>query len=342
MKYSVFLFLFLAPVFWSCARQNLPASKTSYKADGKYDYGPPEQDVSAQLDKIAHSIYRLNVITFYKVYTFHKSTKITMRRFKLGNTDDFAASHTVTNHSVLGTASVIYANSEKAVLLTCAHVVNFKDTIITYFPDSSGIISNVATKIKQVNYITGLENPNVKLIATDKKHDIALLMASVSPDEDVSVMPFPTGKSSELDWGTFVYVMGFPKGYKMVENGIVSKSDNSKDGFFLTNAIFNRGISGGPVFAVRDGSPRFEWVGIASSAAGSDIFYLEPNIENTDIYSKKEPFRGELFINKKRVINYGVTFSVSMDEIIRFVKSIKPELEQQGIDTQYFFNNFPL
>ncbi len=337
MKYFSALFLLLLLVFanWSCSRQSLPVVKSGYTTAGKYASGPPVQGASTQLDKIAQSVYRLNVIAFYDSYTFARNANMTLEDFKNGNADEFATSHTISNQSVLGTASVVYVDNEKAALLTCAHVVNFQDTLITYFPDSSGIIRNIAIKLKQNSFVMGLNNPNVKVIAIDDKHDIALLKATIQPEEDIRIMPFQVGKSSELDWGDFVYVMGFPKGHKMVESGLVSKS--KKDNFFLTNTIFNRGISGGPVFAVRNGSHHLEWVGIASSSSVSDIFYLEPNVDKAEAYSKSEPYRGKLLINKKKMINYGVTFSVPMEEIIRFVTSNKPMLERQGFATQLFF-----
>ncbi|GMT44644.1 MAG: hypothetical protein IEMM0006_0476 [bacterium] len=339
MKYSssVFLLLFFVLAGWSCSRQSHPPAKATYQAGGQYDTGPPVQGASSALNKISQSIYRLNIIAFYTSYTFDRSAHITLEKLKKGNVDDYAVSHTVSDHSVLGTATVVYVDNNKVALLTCAHVVNFPDTSITYFPDTSGIIRNISIKIKQKNYAVGLNNSSLEVVATDDAHDLALLKATITPGEDVRVMPFPVGKSSDLDWGTFIYVMGFPKGRKMVGSGIVSKPKNNKDGFFLTNAIFNRGISGGPVFALRGSPSHFEWVGIASSSSVSDIFYLEPNIDNTEIYSKSEPYTGELLINKKKVINYGVTFSVSMEEIIRFVRSIKPVLERQGFDTQQFF-----
>ncbi len=330
-------FLLLTLLFWSCSPKSLPETKPAYAADGKYDSGSPTRGSSAQLDKIAQSIYRVNVIAFYKTYTFDKSAQVTSESLKKGDAEKHALSHVVSSQSVLGTASVVYADNEKAALLTCAHVVNFHDTIIRYFPDSSGIIRSVALKLKQKNYVAGLNNPNVRLIATDDRHDIALLAAEINPDEHVDVMPFSIGKSFHLDWGTFVYIMGFPKGYKMVESGIVSKPDKNRNGFFLTNAIFNHGISGGPVFAIRDGSSHFEWVGIASSSSFTSIFYLEPKIEKAETYSKTETYMGKVSINNKKMINYGVTFSVSMDEIVRFIKLIEPKLEQQGFSSRQFF-----
>jgi len=343
MKYfsSLFFFLFLVFANWSCSHQSMPVAKPGYAADGKYDSGPLVQGASAQLDKIAQSIYRLNVIAFYESYSFKRDAKVTLHKFRNEEVEDKAVSHSISNESVLGTASVIYSGNNRAVLLTCAHVVGFQDTLVTYFPDTTGIISNISIKIKQKSYVAGFENSNVKLLAVDKQHDIALLEAVLSADEHVRVMPFPLGKSSDLDWGTFVYVMGFPKGQKMVESGIVSRAEKRNSGFFLTNAIFNSGISGGPVFAVRNGSSRFEWVGMAQSSPATNIFYLEPSVNKTDVYSRSEPYKGELLINKKKVINYGITFSVSMEEIVRFVKSIEFELEQEGFDAQQFFYHQP-
>jgi len=288
------------------------------------------------LDKVSQSIYRLNVISFYVSYLFDRSTHMTLAHLNKGDAEKQVVSRTVSNHSVLGTATVVYVDSDKAALLTCAHVVNAKDTVITYFPDSSGIIMRIAIKLNQKNYVAGLKSP-IKVLAVDDKHDIALLEASILPEQEVKMMPFPVGKSSELDWGTFVYVMGFPKGYKMAESGIVSRPDKKSTGFFLTNAIFNRGISGGPVFAIRDGSSHFEWVGIASSSSVTDILYLRPDIDRNDVYSSSEPYKGSYLVGNKKMINYGVTFSVSMAEIVRFIKSIEPRLEQQGFAVQQFF-----
>jgi S1-C subfamily serine protease len=154
-------------------------------------------------------------------------------------------------------------------------------------------------------------------------------------------LPVPRGESSDLNWGAFVYVMGFPKGEKMVESGIVSKPEKNNDSYFITNAIFNRGISGGPVFALRDGASGMEWVGMAKSAPATDIFYLQPAVNKEDMYSKSKPYKGKVLINKKKMINYGITYSVSMQEIVRFVKSIGSELEQEGFDIQQFFYHPP-
>ncbi len=337
----VFFFLLLSFADWSCSHKNLNIAKPAYANAGKYYTFPSVQGVSSELDQVARSIYRLSVIAFYESYTFDRKAGITLQKFKTEDVARLAISHTVSSQSVLGTASVVYADNEKAVLLTCAHVVNFPDTSIIYYPDASGFIRNISIKIKQVSYVSGLSNPDVKLLATDDKHDIALLQARVSPLENIRVMPFPTGKASDLDWGSFIYVMGFPNGRKMVESGIVSKPERNKTGFFLSNAMFNPGISGGPVFAILHGTAGLEWVGMASSSSATNIFYVEPDINQADFYSKTEPYKGVLHINKKKMITYGVTFSVSMEEIIRFVASIKTKLEKEGFDTQQFFYHQP-
>ncbi len=331
----------IAGVMVSCSRKAIPVEKSGPATDGKYDAGPPLQGVSRQLERIAGSVYRVNVIAFYETFTFDKNARITGNMLKNGDLNSRAVGHTVSSETVLGTASVIYTAANRAVLLTCAHVVDFPDTSVTYFPDKSGFVRSVSVKLKQKSYVAGLENPNVRVLATDKKNDIALLEAEVSPVENIQVMPFPLGKSSELTWGTFVYVVGFPQGEKMVESGIVSRSEKSNDSFFLTNALFNRGISGGPVFAVRDGASGFEWVGMAKSAPATHIVYLEPDIDKKDIYSKSAPYSGKLLINKKKVINYGITYSVSMEEIVRFVQRIEPELEREGLHAQQFFYHQP-
>lgn len=334
--------LFAGWVLSSCSQKGLPVTlQHPALQDGKYDAAPPAQGISEQLDKISRSVYRLNVIAFYESYTFTRGAGVTLRQFKTQHAEEKAEAHTISNESVLGTATVIYAGKNRAVLLTCAHVVHFPDTVVSYYPDSLGIVRRISVKIKQKSYVAGLNNPNVTLLASDTEKDIALLEAHLSADEDVQQLPVIQGKSSDLNWGTFVYVLGFPNGEKMVESGIVSKPDKKDNSYFITNAIFNRGISGGPVFALRDGASGIEWVGMAKSAPATDIFYLQPAVNKKEMYSKSESYKGDVFINKKKMINYGITYSVSMKEIVRFVESIGSELNQEGFDIQQFFYHPP-
>ncbi len=320
----------------ACSQRMAPvATVPEGSRDGKYDAAPPAGGISEKLEQIAGSVFRLNVIAFYETYTFPEKSGVTLRQFKAQQAETKGAVRFVSSESVLGTATVIYSANNQAVLLTCAHVVHFPDTSVTYYPDSLGIVRRMAIKIKQKSFVAGLDNPEVKILAADTKNDIALLEAHLSPSDHLRVMPVPLGKSSDLAWGNFVYVMGFPKGEKMVESGIVSKPVNNS--YFIVNASFNRGISGGPVFALRDGASGMEWVGIAKSAPATTIFYLQPDVNKKEIYSKSEPYKGGVLVNKKKMINYGITYSVSMQEIIRFVQSIGPELGKEGFDIQQFF-----
>jgi S1-C subfamily serine protease len=339
---SLLLGLYITFGLWSCAQKSVPVAKPAYAvADGQYDVTPPVKGVSPQLQKIAQTVYRLNVIAFYESYSFAEQAQITLTKFNEKSAKEQALTYKISTRSGSGTTSVIYSDAEKAALITCAHVVHFPDTIVVYFPNNPALISTISIKIKQSNFVAGLKNPAVEVMAFDKERDIALLKAQLTPGERIPVMPFPVGKSSELQWGTFVYVMGFPEGQKMVESGIVSQPDVLKKGVFLTNAIFNPGISGGPVFAIRDGAKGFEWVGMAKSSPAEDIFYLEPKTDNLKTYSKLTPYSGPQLINKKKMINYGVTFSVSMEEIVRFVKSMASRLEQEEFDIRQFFYHPP-
>ena len=326
----------------ACSQRMVPiATRPAGSRDGKYDTAPPAGGISKKLEQIAGSVLRLNVIAFYETYTFPEKSGVTLWQFKTQQAENKESVRSVSSESVLGTATVIYAADNRAVLLTCAHVVYFPDTLVTYYPDSLGIVRRIAVKIKQKNFVAGLDDPQVEILAADTENDIALLGAHLSLNEQVQVMPVPLGKSSELLWGTFVYVMGLPNGEKMVESGIVSKPDGVRDTYFVTNAIFNRGMSGGPVFALRDGSSGLEWVGMAKSAPATTVFYLQPSVDKKIIYSKSEPYKGDALINKKKMINYGITCSVSMQEIIRFVQSIGSELGKKGFDIQQFFYHSP-
>ncbi|UBM62888.1 serine protease [Candidatus Sulfidibacterium hydrothermale] len=339
-SFSFILLLLMAAA--SCSRKGLPVEKQTFSsANGKYDAAPPAAGVSSALSQIAQSVYKLNVIAFYKSYAFYPEEKMTLPAFRKKIATEKIYASSIASKSVLGTASVIGSNEQQTLFLTCAHVVHFPDTVINYFPDHPGVISSISIKVKQKNYVAGLEYPEAVLLAADTVNDIALLKARHTPNEKMQAIPFKPGNTNELNWGTFVYVMGFPKGQKMVESGIVSKPEKPNSPFFLINAVFNRGISGGPVFALRDGSNGFEWVGMVKSSPATDIFYLEPAINNKNQYNPAAPYHGILHINKKKMINYGITFSVSIEEIVKFVEEKKADLKKQGVDIQTVFDQIP-
>ncbi len=206
-------------------------STVSYKeiypilADGKYDSEFPYKGASYELREISSSVHRIQSSVFYKTYTFEESANFTLDSLKNKNLSSVAISEGYADQSNSGTGTIIYFNEGKVGILTCAHIVEFPDTIISYFPDAEGTFTKyiqvVFIKERQSIYAAGFpEGSQFELLVSDKKSDIALIGKDYLALTDLKfqVFNYPMGKAKELDWGSFVYIFGFPINYQMVTN----------------------------------------------------------------------------------------------------------------------------
>lgn len=285
-------------------------------------------------DEVASSVYKLNVIAFYDTYVFNENNNIIKKNITESSIKKFAVEHSITNNSVLGTAIAIYNDGEKAGFLTCSHVVSFPDTVMTFFPGTDKKLSGISIKIKQKNYIAGRESGDVNILFKDVKNDIAFVKMNLS-ENSIKPVPlnFKSGTINNLQWGDKLFILGYPNGQKMLTRALASKPKNKKQNFFLADALFNQGISGAPVLKEISDPPYLIWIGMARSASVSDILFLEPLLSENVKYSNKDIFHGKMVINNKKMINYGITYSVSIDEIRKFVSSHNEILFKNGFST---------
>jgi hypothetical protein len=85
------------------------------------------------------------------------------------------------------------------------------------------------------------------------------------------------------------------------------------------DGLFNRGISGGLILAVRGDTGRLEWVGMASGASAQAEHMLMPEQREIEEAGMLLPYEGRLYIERASRIDYGITFSVPMTAIQRFL-----------------------
>jgi len=344
VKNTVSLILLLGVLLLSTCTRRI--YQTAYPAlnDGSYDTEFPYRNCSKELKRIGDTIRMINAIAYYKSYVFEKSSGILRRDVSQETLREKAVEHIYFNNSSSGTATIIFHEGRRLALLTCAHVVTFPDTLISYFTLSDGrpsvFIQSVAVKERQSNYVTDLwKIPEVEILATDKVNDIALLGCEL-PGPDIPPIPvfdYPFGSAKNLEWGSFVYLLGFPRGYKLITRGIVSDPDRNKSSEFIIDALFNRGCSGGLVLAVKDGVPNFELVGIARSAAAVFEYVVRPsNNFDQSKYDLNFPYTGDLFVDYKANINYGVTQVVPVEKIQEFFRKNAQELRNRGYDFSKF------
>lgn len=336
--FRVFLVYFTLLFIASCSQQPITVN-SGIVPDNKYDSEFPQQSISKDLTYISKTVKKLDCLVFYMNYVFPPGNKLNQEKITDSILRFASISNEVTNESVSGTSTVIYHDTKQLGLLTCSHVIDFPDSLFSYYPDEIGGIKVVAVKIKHQIFVAGLsQGEEVSVVVEEKKKDIALLKKEITPQSEAyPVLNFPVGNTKNLDWGSIVYIVGYPLGNLMVTNAIVSNPEKADNGSFLTNALFNRGISGSPVMAIKDGNSNFEFIGMASSASAQTIQYVRPEKSETFVTNSDGSYAGKLFIDRKKDINYGVTYSVAVEEIIGLLKDNKELLEKEGFEYGLFF-----
>ncbi len=330
----VFFLIFIFSIF-ACTKR---IYKVAYPtlSDGRYDSEFPYKNCSKELQEISEALTKVFCNTYYRNYYFSPVRRIVPKDInkKLLGTADGTLE---LKSTVSGTATVIYFQANQIALLTCAHVISKPDTIINYFTfednPSEKFVQTVSVKQKQEILVYGMPEDGVfDILLLDNENDIAILNKELksSTVAQIPVLKYPFGKAKELEWGSFVYLIGYPMGYKVITKGIVSQPDRDKKGAFMIDALFNRGLSGGILLAVRDGVPNFEVVGITTSAAAETETVLVP--ERNKNYDETVPYEGKIYVDNKKSINYGITKAISAEVILNLIKENRDFLLMKGYD----------
>jgi len=329
----------------SCAKKIYNVTHEVF-TDGQYDTEFPAANCAEQIATLSQAIKLLNSIAYYKQYVFPDTVLIRLKDIDRAYLQRYAVQINYFNNTASGTATLILSNPSAVALLTCAHIVDFPDTIIKYVRNdgpAKTYVKSIAFKEKQTNYISELaEGRDIEILLLDRENDVAIVGRQVSQMiKDIQpVLNCPLGKARDLKWGNFVYLMGFPRGNKMISSGLVSDPNRGRDGGFLVDTPFNRGFSGGIVLAIRDGVPNFELVGIAKSSAAEFEHILKPpeKIDYSE-YDDFTPYDGEMYIENKASIQYGVTNIVPIETVIRIIRQNTRRLNLLGYDFSQFLED---
>lgn len=342
-KYRIFsLLLALLSLFTaSCARKIYQVAYPTL-SDNKYDTEFPYKSCSSELAKIVDTVRKINCTAYYEGYTFAPDRHIRQSDLNKKTWEDQTVHKFYSSASVAGTATVIAYSDQHLALLTCAHTVLFDDTLYVHKDGADKgklpYLQSVAIKSSQTNYIQEFSSEGeMEILAIDTELDAAIIGMKLRPShlEMVPKFKYPFGKARALEWGSFVYVIGYPMGYSMVTKGIVSSPNRNRQGGFLVDALFNEGMSGGLVLAVRDGVPNFELVGMATAVAADMQYVLVP--PETGTYDPNISYQGPVYVKMKREINYGITHVVAIEEIANFIKRNHSELKKKGYDLSELF-----
>jgi hypothetical protein len=329
--------LLLALLALSCST---PVYREVYPtlSDGQYDSEFPYRGCSKQLEAMGETVKMVSCIAYYKSFSFTADERIRL----VDITDMLLASHdrraVFVNSSTSGTATVIGYDDHRVLMLTCAHVVSFQDTTITFHTDGIGrptpYLKSIGFKTKQVNYVAVFpEGGEMEILAVDRAADLAILgrRFAVDPTPPVPVFSYPLGKARDLEWGSFVYLFGYPSGYRMVTKGIVSSPNKDRHGAFLLDAVFSRGFSGGIALGIRDGIPNFELVGIVRAVSAKSSFILTPRLDGElPEFDPTVPYTGDVYVERKTEIEYGIIQAVPAELVRSFLDEQSGALAARG------------
>jgi len=344
MKYCTVLFAIVVSTVGSSCTPSVYKEMYPTLLDGKYDTEFPYKGCAQQLEEIGETVHMLNCVAYYRSYVFSESSKVLPGDLSEETIATTSSKVVYFRSTGSGTATVVQYQEKRVVLVTCAHIVAFPESSISYYPGPEGkkgtIVQSLSIKERQSNYVAAFpEGGELEILTMDRLLDVALLgkKFSVEPEKKIPVFSYPLGRARELEWGSFVYLFGYPLGFKMVTKGTVSSPNKDKQGTFLTDAVFNKGFSGGLVLAIRDGVPNFELVGMVKLVPGSSEYFLVPNKDDDEAeYDPRVPYTGSAYVDKRQSIRYGITQSIGIEAITKFVQDNRTLLSRRGYNLSMF------
>lgn len=301
-----------------------------------YTAAYPHFDVSQQLKQAQQSVVRVVATGIYKSYTF-TDRLVTLDDIKVNTPQKIASSSYEFEESTAGTSIILQQNNNNYLLISSEHVVSFPDTVISYYkgkniPDRKFVKAISIRKDQTHLAYTGKEIKSFEIITRNEHLDLALLNIDLENNKNIDQYPLSLtyGNSSDLQLGSFLYIIGFPKGYAMTTRGLASSSESWNDRFFVTDAIFNPGISGGLIMASRDNFNSFEWVGMVSSATATREDVLIPRPTSDDYSNISRPYRDTVFVQQKTRINYGIAQAIPINRIKEFLTENEDVIKSYG------------
>lgn len=300
----------------------------------------PDETAMRQLAVIGQSVKKLGCYADYTTWVFPRSAGL-----KPGSDFTASAARSVsvfrTPESVIGTATILSYSAEKVLLATCAHVVDFPDTLYTFHePDITGeaILYSVSLKISQINYVKELPvMGSLTLVATDPQADIALLGGTLT----TGITPPPAlnialNHHEMLRRGTRAWVFGYPIGFSMMTEALVNNPGIDPKESFMLDAVFNPGFSGGLTVAYNLTNNRFEAIGFGRAAPSSPQLVLTPaGTPGIDRYPPLVPYTDKVFVQQRAELAYGLTFVTSASALIKLLTTHKQMLINQGYNVDF-------
>jgi len=341
LNFLIPVLLFL-PLLLSCTRTVYEYERPEQTSTGSGYYGSsfPTSNISNEIEEIFTAVNRVQTTGYFYTYILDSSDFFVQDDLRGGNIRDLAMETDYSNQSKSATAVVISSRRSQSALLTANHAISFPDTIWHFIksPDlePETYVEAVTVLDRQTNLIIGNRIVSeFEIIARDESRDVALLSTRRENGTSTSLvsLQIEPGDSNRLDWANMVYLLGYPKGNKMVTTGVISPTGSSQQNQgFMIDTVFNPGFSGGLILAIREETGNFEWLGITTSTLADFDTFLTPEDSYKQDFDPDIPYTGDTFIQREPRINYGLTRTLSINEIRDFLNTNRSPIEQSGVD----------
>ena len=194
-------------------------------------------------------------------------------------------------------------------------------------------IRSVGILDSRENFVVGLPGLEpFRVLVHDVERDLAFLGVQYPRDAelaDLRVLRVGSGDSRRLAWGSHVYMLGYPAGYRMVTQGIISDPEADLAASFVVDGLGHEGMSGGPIFGVRGEGESLEWVGVARATAVSTEERLVPEA-GSEVLDPWTPYRGPIYLRPVSRPHLGITLSTSIRQIRAFAEESRDRLREMG------------
>ena len=315
--------------------------------DGRYDNGMPPalEGTGGAFEHLLDSVLKVIVSTQYEVEQFRHvmdsgvpvRDPLSPTGYRLMGIDRGTEARSVSGAALLMARVHRAFASDLGVAITTAHLVDTPDTIRTYWWDEEGnktdLLKSFRLRRSKEVFMSTRKGVNVRasVIEMDADVDLALLTADLPrglAEDAMRSFPYSVGNSDELDWGNFVYLVGYPRGKPQLIGGIVSPGGP----VLRIDSSVNFGFSGAPVVAIRDGLPNFELVGLCKEAPATKVKYIEADEALPKDMPLSDKLLGRLAVAELRQIDYGITYATKVNDIRAFLLRAEDVLIRSGVD----------
>lgn len=307
------------------------------------DFDGQADDLARLLSSARKSTYLINTVSYYTQYFFPQTQTWKMNDLK---GVDFKSQDWETNvitKPASGTGILLGWHRKNIVFLSSAHLFDLSDTIfVPIGKKETDRYSSVLIRTKHEIFLPDIfTDGNLEILARDIKSDICLVSGKVNPDNrKLHVFPFPLGNSKALDWGSEVYIIGFPQGFHMVTRGLVSKPFKLRPYEFAIDAPFNHGMSGAPILNFNPVKNSLQLVGIGKSVSATTVQILSPELAgNSDSTLVRSIYKGAVYTDEITLVNQGVSFTVPTNLIRKFLIDNNEPVKDMGISLKYLLGN---